>query len=102
MVLALISLLNIGFKASYADCSPFYYHQGSTHAFCLIYVDNILLTVSNNNHLQDVIRSLQAEFMVKDLGSLDYFLGVKMTSTNTSLLLKQSKYIQDLLTKAHM
>ncbi|CAB4314565.1 unnamed protein product [Prunus armeniaca] len=43
-----------------------------------------------------------AWFSVKDPGSLNYFLGVEVVPTTTSLFLSQHKYICDLLSKAHM
>ncbi|XP_019438953.1 PREDICTED: uncharacterized protein LOC109344654 [Lupinus angustifolius] len=42
-------------------------------------------------------------FALKDLGALDYFLGIEIQKLpNGSLLLVQSKYIKDLLQKFHM
>lgn len=47
--------------------------------------------------------SLTLEFSLKELGDLDYFLGIKIKRLpNGSLILSQSKYIKDLLNKANM
>ncbi|XP_021827841.1 uncharacterized protein LOC110768423 [Prunus avium] len=39
---------------------------------------------------------------IKDLGSLNYFLGVEVVPTASGVFLSQHKYIQELLNKAHM
>ncbi|KAF2313920.1 hypothetical protein GH714_020592 [Hevea brasiliensis] len=49
-----------------------------------------------------IIHLFQNEFMLKDLGALNYFLGIEATHTSHGLLLTQSKYILYLLTKANM
>ncbi|XP_058217447.1 uncharacterized mitochondrial protein AtMg00810-like [Rhododendron vialii] len=42
------------------------------------------------------------EFAIKDLGQLNYFLGVEVHNTDFGLVLCQSKYACELLTKAQM
>jgi hypothetical protein len=39
---------------------------------------------------------------MKDLGALSYFLGIQVLRDHNRIHLKQSKYIQDLLTRVHM
>jgi hypothetical protein len=66
-------------------------------------VDDIIITGSSNSLIQTVIQKLNSEFSLKDLGKLDYFLGIEVHhSASGSLLLSQTKYIRDLLTKAKM
>jgi histone deacetylase 1/2 len=69
----------------------------------LVYVDDIIITGSSINLIQQLIQNLNSEFSLKDLGKLDYFLGIEVHHSNSgSLLLSQTKYIRDLLTKANM
>lgn len=49
--------------------------------------------------VDDVIISFDAQFKLKDFPSLNYFLGVKVTSSDDYLLPNQKKYVHDLLTK---
>jgi histone deacetylase 1/2 len=43
------------------------------------------------------------QFALKQLGQLDYFLGIEVHHLSSgALLLNQSKYVRDLLTKAKM
>lgn len=43
------------------------------------------------------IKRLNKVFPLKDLGSLNYFLGVEVTRSENGLHLSQTKYIIDLL-----
>jgi hypothetical protein len=89
-------LLDIGFKASLVDSSLFMFHNGRTHLFMLIYVDDIIITGTYPAAVQSVILKLQQEFPVKDLGPLNFFLGIQVQRTN------QAKYISDLLHRVKM
>ncbi|RZB64389.1 ADP-ribosylation factor GTPase-activating protein AGD12 isoform B [Glycine soja] len=69
----------------------------------LVYVDDIIVTCNNHTFIKSLVSELNSEFSIKDLGDLDYFLGIEVSSQpNGSLLLIQSKYIQDLLVKTTM
>ncbi|XP_022041779.1 uncharacterized mitochondrial protein AtMg00810-like [Helianthus annuus] len=48
------------------------------------------------------ISHLNKEFAIKDLGKLNYFLGLEVTYTQNGLFLNQSKYTLDILTRAKM
>jgi transposase InsO family protein len=96
------SLLEFGFTQSRVDTSLFLFHQGAVHLFILIYVDDILITGTHNTVIQSLLAKLRSDFALKDLGELSYFLGIQVQRTATSLHLRQSKYILDLLHKARM
>jgi hypothetical protein len=69
------------------------FHNGRIHLFMLIYVDDIIITCTHLAAVQSVILKLQQEFSVKDLGSLNFFLGIQMQRTDQGLPLYQAKYI---------
>jgi histone deacetylase 1/2 len=48
------------------------------------------------------LRSLGADFAVKDLGKLHYFLGVEVAPRANGLVMKQKKYSLDFLQRAGM
>ncbi|GKB72917.1 reverse transcriptase domain-containing protein [Tanacetum coccineum] len=52
--------------------------------------------------LQQIIGSLNNEFDMTDLGTLNYFLGISVDRTLTCLFLSQKKYALQLLERAHM
>ena len=68
----------------------------------LIYVDDLIITGSNEASIAQLKRSLQQQFPIKDLGSLKYFLGIEMAASRKELFLNQRKYIIDLLQDVDM
>ena len=68
----------------------------------LIYVDDILVTGLNIVFIENVIKQLDYEFALKDLGDLSYFLSLEVTPLVEGLHLSQTKYICDILSKANM
>lgn len=45
---------------------------------------------------------MNKEFLITDLGKLNYFLGLEVSYHDTGLFLSQSKYAHDILSRAHM
>lgn len=70
--------------------------------FLLLYVDDIILTSSNPNLLNDFLLALNHELDMKDLGPLHYLLGIRVTNTTKGLLLSHTKYVLDILLRAQM
>lgn len=63
----------------------FVYQDQSYNMILLFYVDDIILTESSQSHLHAFIDMLGAEFDVKDLGRLHYFLGIAVTYHSDSV-----------------
>ncbi|KAM6583751.1 hypothetical protein CsatB_010753 [Cannabis sativa] len=57
---------------------------------------------SDNNLVEKLIHDLSFTFSLKDLGTVDYFLGIQVTHTSAGILLTQTKYLQYLLTEDNM
>lgn len=95
-------ILEYGFKCSTADPSLFVYHNNGKSIILLLYVDDIILTGSDNNQIQQLIQDLSLQFSMKDLGSLHYFLGIQVESTPNGLFLHQRKYAEEILSQAGM
>ncbi|XP_006596771.1 uncharacterized protein LOC114383963 [Glycine soja] len=71
--------------------------------YLLVYVDDIILTGSSPSLIQQITYKLNTAFSLKQLGHLDYFLGLKIKYLpNSSILMTQTKYIRDLLHKTNM
>ncbi|KAK1415538.1 hypothetical protein QVD17_31321 [Tagetes erecta] len=91
-----------GFRRSSSDNSLFIYNQGGNRAFLLLYVDDIVLTASNVQLLQSIIKTLSREFAMTDLGTLHHFLGITATRSDKGLFLSQASYTRDILHRASM
>ena len=71
--------------------------------YILIYVDDIIFLGSSSIALDELIKSLNSTFALKDLGKLSYFLGIEVSYPEKGgMFLSQSKYILDLLHQTKM
>ncbi|XP_051221264.1 uncharacterized mitochondrial protein AtMg00810-like [Lolium perenne] len=70
--------------------------------YLLVYVDDIILVSSSPTTATALISALGADFAVKDLGQLHFFLGIEVAHQSTGLALTQKKYSLDLLRRAGM
>lgn len=68
----------------------------------LIYVDDILVASSGHKETSALLRDLQKEFALKDLGDAHYFLGIEVKKTYDGLLLTQERYTTDILKRVGM
>ncbi|KAJ4753743.1 hypothetical protein LUZ62_088148 [Rhynchospora pubera] len=96
------TLISLGFFESQYDPSLFISHAHNHITMVLVYVDDIIITGSNPLLVSSHIAHLHTSFSLKDLGDLNFFLGIQITRTPTSIHLSQSKYIHDILVKANM
>ncbi|GJY19529.1 uncharacterized mitochondrial protein-like protein [Tanacetum coccineum] len=70
--------------------------------YLLIYVDDIILTGNQEHVITSFIHQLHKEFAIKDLGDLNYFLGLEVAYMDSGLFLSQSKYAHDILQRASL
>jgi hypothetical protein len=96
-------LVSLGFKSSKADTSLFFYRNGNTCFFVLIYVDDIIVVISRHEATNALLYDLKSYFALKDLESLHYFLGIEVKKTpDGGILLSQEKYVSDVLKRVGM
>lgn len=74
----------------------------SVTAYLLLYVDDIILTISSTAAIASITAALSREFDMKDLGPLHYFLGLSVTGTASGMILSQHKYMDEILLRANM
>ncbi|RVW26536.1 Retrovirus-related Pol polyprotein from transposon RE1 [Vitis vinifera] len=75
-----------GMFRSTADHSVFYHHNSSRQCiYLVVYVDDIVITGSDQNGIQKLKQHLFTHFQTKDLGKLKYFLGIEITQFNTPM-----------------
>ena len=95
-------LQHLGFQGSKADTSLFFYNKGGLIIFVLVYVDDIIVASSRQDAVPALLKDLQKDFALKDLGDLHYFLGIEVNKASSGIVLTQEKYVTDLLRRVDM
>lgn len=96
------TLHSFGFTPSTCDSSLFIRITSQHSTYILIYVDDILISGSSTKEITSIVKNLNRIFTLKDMGDLNYFLGIEVKKASNSLHLSQVKYIRDLLHKAKL
>jgi hypothetical protein len=55
--------------------------------YVLVYVDDIIVVSSSSEATSALLRDLEKDFALKDLGELHYFLGIEVTKINEGIML---------------
>ena len=87
------------FYRAKSDTSLFFKQNGNDVIILLIYVDDTIVTGSNNVEIEQIIQDLGSTFALKDLGQLNFFLDIDVTRNENTLVLSQTKYLKELLAK---
>nr|XP_018634031.1 uncharacterized mitochondrial protein AtMg00810-like [Nicotiana tomentosiformis] len=95
------ALQSRGFHASLNDYSLFTKLVDGSLTVVVVYVDDILVAGDNLSEITTLKQFLDAEFKIKDLGELYYFLGLEITRKPTGFLVCQHIFIMDLLDEFH-
>lgn len=66
-------LIQKGFRACQSDTSLFVHQSSSATIYILVYVDDLIITGTNEALIQKFITRLNDVFALKDLGSLHFF-----------------------------
>ncbi|KAA8517060.1 hypothetical protein F0562_017122 [Nyssa sinensis] len=89
-----------GFTPSAYDSALFFRTTGAGIILILLYVDDMIITGDDLSGIRDLQHFLSQNFEMKDLGQLNYFLGLEVTFGSDGYYLSQAKYASDLLSKA--
>jgi hypothetical protein len=71
-------LKSLGFSPSKVDSSLFFYSDDICTTYVLIYVDDIIVASSSSRFTDALVKKLNQEFTLKDLGDLHYFLRIEV------------------------
>ncbi|CAL1399701.1 unnamed protein product [Linum trigynum] len=94
------TILTLGFQQSLNDPSLFTRHTGAGLVVLLIYVDDMIITGDDSAGITALTDGLHASFNLKELGFVDYFLGLEVKRSSAGILLYQTRYVDDLLETA--
>ena len=79
--------------------SIFYRNSSSSIIILVVYVDDIVITMSDFKGISSLKSFLQSQFHTKDLRMLRYFLGIEVMRSKHEIFLSQRKYVLDLLSE---
>jgi hypothetical protein len=95
-------LSQLGFVPSKADMSLFIFQHDGVQIFMLVYVDDIVIARSTPAAVDRLVWTLSDTIPIKDLGPLEYFLGLQASYNYGGMTLAQRKYVIDLLLRVNM
>ena len=67
-----------------------------------VYVDDLLVTGTNLDVIQEFKREMAMKFEMSDLGKLTYYLGIEVIQTTEGIFLNQERYATRILEEAGM
>lgn len=80
-----------------SDYSLFYRKNGSLSVFVAVYVDDIIMTCTDAEEITSLMGYLHDKFKIKNLGRLQYFLGLEILYQDSGVIIFQRKFTLDLL-----
>ncbi|XP_052107967.1 uncharacterized mitochondrial protein AtMg00810-like [Arachis duranensis] len=94
------TICDLGFTSSPHENAIFIRKSERGVVLLLLYVDDMIITGDDVDGISELKTSLHHTFEMKDLGSLSYFLGLEVISTDDGIYLSQAKYASNLLARA--
>jgi hypothetical protein len=95
-------LVSLHFVEAKSDTSLFVDRRSADVAYLLLYIDDIILTISSPQLLQRTTTALRQQFARKDLDPLHHFLSISMEQRVDDLFLHQRQYSRDILERIGM
>ena len=91
-----------GFSGNSFDTTLFLRQSGHGITILLLYVDDMIITGDDMQDIQDLKNFLGHQFEMKDLGPLNDFLGLEVSSSAYGYYLIQTKYTSNLISQANI
>ena len=93
------AMVSLGYRQSQGDHTLFINILRMVNSLYLVYVDDMIITGDDEIEKQNLRERLAAQFEMKELRKLKYFLGIKVAYLRHDIFISQRKYIFDLLKK---
>lgn len=90
-------IISFSYQQSNVDHTLFIRHQTGKLTLLIVYVDDIVMTGDDKKEMARQKKLLAEEFEIKDLGKLQYFLGIEVVRSKVEVSISQRKYFLDLL-----
>nr|GEV23329.1 cysteine-rich RLK (receptor-like protein kinase) 8 [Tanacetum cinerariifolium] len=91
------TLLDFRYTHSKIDYSLFVKKEGTSFTTVLVYVDDLLIIENGKYQINSLKAQLSLVFHMKDLGELNYFLGLEVCKSSQGIFISQHKYTKELL-----
>ena len=85
-----------GFQVNPIDPCVFILHMGSSWVIAWVYVDDMGCFSNDKTLKEQFLASLGVRFAITNLGALQYYLGINITTHGRVVTLDQKKYIQEI------
>lgn len=95
-------LQKLGFVKSLSEATLYVKGTYTNLIIVSVYVDDILVTGSNENLVAEFKTEMLKVFEMTDLGLMSYFLGMEVKQDHNGILISQKKYAKEILKKFHM
>ncbi|KAK6148066.1 hypothetical protein DH2020_018978 [Rehmannia glutinosa] len=92
-------IISYGFEVNVVDDCVYHKFSGSKYIFLVLYVDDLLIMGSSHDTIMETKRMLKRNFDMKDMGTADVILGIKISRTPNGIILSQSHYVEKVLKK---
>ena len=90
-------LMKLGFKKSHTDHTLFVRNVNGKYIALLVYVDDIIIAANDDDEVSTLKLDLHKAFKLRDLGTLQYFLGLEIARSAKGISVCQRKYTLELL-----
>jgi hypothetical protein len=95
-------LLNLGFVKSLSEATLYVKLKDNDVLIVSLYVDDILVTGSNELLVEEFKQEMMNVFEMTDLGLMTYFLGMEVKQSQNEVFICQKKYAKEILKKFQM
>ncbi|CAJ2677087.1 unnamed protein product [Trifolium pratense] len=96
-------LNEIGFKKCVTEHGVYVKKDAAKGVIIIcLYVDDLLITGSNESYIREFKGDLKEEFEMTDLGLMTYFLGIEFLRNEQGILMHQTRYASEILKKFEM
>ena len=92
-------IISMGFKRTVSDACVYTHKVNNNDVIISVYVDDLIIACTDTNTIIAVKEQIAQRYKVKDMGEMDWYLGMRYTRCNDTgmITLDQSKYAQDIL-----
>ena len=91
-----------GFQCNKYDENFYMKTVQGRYVFCLVYVDDILIATSKRIDCDRLLKAMNKDWEVKDLGPISRYLGMRFTQDSQHIYVDQAPYLEALLASMKM